>query len=72
VCRSTFGRAGILREGDTMDVARADVGAAKDAFAKNRDIIVGVKVRLSRDFAGANDFEVLNRAREARRPSICP
>jgi dihydroorotase len=59
-----IGRAGILPEGDTMDIARADVGAAKDAIAKNRDFIVGVKARLSRDVAGANDFEVLNRAQE--------
>ena len=59
-----IGRAGILPEGDTMDLARADVGAAKDAIAKNRDFIVGVKARLSRDVAGANDFEVLRRAQE--------
>src|SRR6266852_5072922 len=30
-----IGRAGILPDGDTMDIARADVGAAKDAIAKN-------------------------------------
>jgi dihydroorotase len=59
-----IGRAGILAEGDTMDIARADVGAAKDAIAKNRDFIVGVKARLSRDVAGANDYEVLRRAQE--------
>ena len=59
-----IGRAGILPDGDTMDLARADVGAAKDAIAKNRDFIVGVKARLSRDVAGANDFEVLRRAQE--------
>src|SRR5437762_12022171 len=59
-----IGRAGILPEGDTMDLARADVGAAKDAIAKNRDFIVGVKARLSRDVAGANDFEVLRRAQD--------
>jgi len=59
-----IGRAGILPEGDTMDIARADVSAAKDAIAKNRDFIVGVKARLSRDVAGENDFEVLNRAKE--------
>ena len=59
-----IGRAGILPEGDTMDIARADVGAAKDAIAKNRDFIVGVKARLSRDVAGAHDFEVLSRAQE--------
>src|SRR6266704_577213 len=59
-----IGRAGILPEGDTMDLKRADVAAARDAIAKNRDFIVGVKARLSRDVAGANDFEVLRRAQE--------
>src|SRR6478672_12216958 len=59
-----IGRAGILPEGDTMDLARADVAAAKDAVAKNRDFVVGVKARLSRDVAGNNDFEVLRRAQE--------
>jgi dihydroorotase len=59
-----IGRAGILTEGDTMNLARADVGAARDAIAKNRDVIVGVKARLSRDVAGENDYEVLRRAQE--------
>ena len=59
-----IGRAGILPDGDTMDLARADVNAAKDAIAKNRDLIVGVKARLSREVAGANDVEVLRRAQE--------
>jgi len=59
-----IGRAGILPEGDTMDLARADVAAAKDAIAKNRDFIVGVKARLSRDVAGPNDVEVMKRTQE--------
>jgi len=59
-----IGRAGILPEGDTMDISRADVGAARDAIGRNRDFIAGVKARLSRDVAGANDFEVLRRAQE--------
>jgi dihydroorotase len=59
-----IGRAGILPDGDTMDINRADVGAARDAVAKNRDVIAGVKARLSRDVAGANDYEVLKRAQE--------
>jgi len=59
-----IGRAGILPEGDTMDIARADVRAAKEAIAKNRDFIVGVKARLSDTVAGKNDFEVLRRAQE--------
>ena len=59
-----IGRLGVIPEGDTLDLARADVGAARDAIAKNRDIIVGVKARLSRDVAGANDYEVLRRAQD--------
>jgi len=59
-----IGRAGILPEGDTMDLTRADVEAARNAIAKNREFIVGVKARLSRDVAGTNDFEVLKRAQQ--------
>jgi dihydroorotase len=59
-----IGRAGILPEGDTMDLARADVTAARNAIARHRDIIAGVKARLSRDVAGANDHEVLRRAQQ--------
>jgi dihydroorotase len=59
-----IGRAGILPEGDTMDINRADVDAARNAIAKNRDFIAGVKARLSRDVAGDNDYEVLRRAQE--------
>jgi dihydroorotase len=60
-----IGRAGILAEGDTMDLGRADVAAAREAIGRNRDMIVGIKARLSRDVAGQNDFEVLKRAEEA-------
>ena len=59
-----IGRAGILPEGDTMDLNHADVAAAREAIMRNRDVIAGVKARLSRDVAGANDFEVLKRAQE--------
>lgn len=59
-----IGRAGILPDGDTMDLARADVGAARDAIARNREFIVGVKARLSQNVVGANDREVLRRAQE--------
>jgi dihydroorotase len=58
------GRDGIQTDGDTMNLARADVAAARDAIAKHRDVIVGIKARLSRDVAGANDYEVLRRTQE--------
>lgn len=59
-----IGRAGILGTGDTMDLKLADVAAAKEAISHNRDMIAGVKARLSRDVAGQNDYEVLKRAQE--------
>jgi dihydroorotase len=59
-----IGRAGILPDGDTMDLKLADVAAAKAAIARHRDFIVGIKARLSSNVAGANDVEVLQRAQE--------
>ncbi len=58
-----IGRAGILPDGDTMDLALADVDAAKGAIARHRDVVIGVKARLSRNVA-ADDVEVLRRAQE--------
>jgi dihydroorotase len=46
------------------DLARADVRLAREAIVRHRDIIVGVKARLSPGVVGENDFEVLRRARE--------
>ncbi len=59
-----IGRAGIIPEGDTMDLNRADVNAARAAIGVNLDFIAGVKARLSRDVAGVNDYEVLRRAQD--------
>jgi dihydroorotase len=59
-----IGRAGVVPEGDTMDISRADVSAAREAIRANREMIAGVKARLSRDVAGTNDFEVLRRAQD--------
>ena len=59
-----IGRAGILPGGDTMDLGVADVAAARDAIARHRDYVVGVKARLSRNVA-ADDVEVLRRAQQA-------
>ncbi len=58
-----IGRAGILPEGDTMDIDLADVAAARDAITANPEFIVGVKARLTRNVS-ADDLEVLRRAKE--------
>jgi dihydroorotase len=60
-----IGRQGVIGGGDTMDLSLADVGLARDAIAKNRDMLAGVKARLSRDVCGTNDVEVLKRAQQA-------
>jgi dihydroorotase len=65
-------RAGILPEGDTMDLNNADVAAARGAIARNRDMIAGIKARLSQDVAGKNDYEVLKRAEEVATPYKLP
>ena len=67
-----IGRKGVIGGGDTMDLANADVGAARDTIAKNRELIVGVKARLSRDVCGTNDYEVLRRAQEVVKPFNLP
>lgn len=59
-----IGRRGVIPEGDTADMALADVEAAKAAIAGNLDYVVGVKARLTAGVT-ANDVEVLRRAQEA-------
>ncbi len=51
--------------GELMDINRADPGLVRGVIARNRDVVVGVKARLSRDVAGTNDLEGLRRAQEA-------
>jgi dihydroorotase len=67
-----IGRGGILPDGDTMVLDRADVAAARDAIATNRDFVVGIKARLSGNVAGQNDYEVLRRAKEAAKTFNLP
>ena len=51
--------------GELMDISRADAGMVRSAIARNRDVVAGVKARLSQDVAGTNDLEGLRRAQEA-------
>ena len=55
-------RTGILPDGELMDMSRVDVAAGRKAIERHRDVIVGVKARLSKSVAGANDLEALRRA----------
>jgi len=65
-------RAGVIDEGDLMDLSRADVALARDAILRHRDVIVGVKARLSRNVAGEHDLDALRRAQEIARPLGLP
>jgi len=65
-------RTGIIAGGELMDMSRADVGLARGAIARHRDIVVGIKARLSADVVGENDLEALRRAQEAAAPFNLP
>ncbi|HET9831595.1 MAG TPA: amidohydrolase family protein, partial [Vicinamibacterales bacterium] len=67
-----IGRKGIIPEGDLMDLANVDVAAARAAIERHRDVVVGIKARLSKNVAGSNDLEALKRAQSVARPLGIP
>jgi dihydroorotase len=65
-------RTGNAGDGELIDIDRADVGLARGAIARHRDVVIGVKARLSLPIAGPNDLEGLRRAQEAAAPFNLP
>jgi dihydroorotase len=65
-------RTGVIAGGELMDLSRADVALARGAIARHRDIIVGIKARLSANVAGTDDLEALRRAQDAAAPFQLP
>jgi dihydroorotase len=57
-------RTGVIAGGELMDITKADVDLARGAVVRNRDVVVGVKARLSKDVAGMNDLEALRRGQD--------
>lgn len=51
--------------GELLDLRYADPAAAVRTIEAHRDLIVGIKVRLSRNIAGSNDLGALALAKEA-------
>ncbi len=51
--------------GELLDLRYANASLAAKTIERHRDVIVGMKVRLTRNIAGDHDLEVLRRAREA-------
>src|SRR3954469_24062268 len=65
-------RTGVIAGGELMDINQANVALARGAIARHRDVVVGVKARLSENVAGSNDLEALRRAQEAAAPFDLP
>jgi dihydroorotase len=58
---STIGLAG-FPVGESLNIDYADVDAAAKTVAENRDVVLGIKVRESKNVVGANGLEPLKRA----------
>ena len=72
-CLVNIARTGVITPaGELHDINTANVALAQGAIARNRDVVVGVKARLSNNVAGANDLEALRRAQEAAAPFNLP
>ena len=72
-CLVNIARTGVIAPGGELhDVNSANVALAQGAIARNRDVVVGVKARLSNNVAGPNDLEALRRAQEAAAPFNLP
>jgi dihydroorotase len=72
-CLVNIARTGVIAPGGELhDINAANVALARGAIERNRDVVVGVKARLSNNVAGANDLEALRRAQEAAAPFNLP
>jgi dihydroorotase len=65
-------RRGVSPGGELHDITLANVDLARGAIARHRDVVVGVKVRMSENVADTNDLEALRRAQEAVAPFHLP
>jgi dihydroorotase len=61
-------RTGLGGPGELLDFAKADAAAARRVIETRRDIIVGIKARLSRNAAGEHDLDAIRRAHEVTVP----
>lgn len=67
-----IGRSGLGSTPELIDFANADVAAARRAVEANRDVIVGIKARLSKSVAGVHDLDAIDRAHEVTVPLGLP
>ncbi len=72
-CLVNIARTGVIAPGGELhDLNAANVAMAQAAIARNRDVVIGVKARLSDNVTGDNDLEALRRAQEAAVPFHLP
>ena len=60
------------RAGELVNLSYADVDYAVKTILENKDVIVGLKVRMEKDFLAGNAQQVLSLAREAAEAANCP
>jgi dihydroorotase len=65
-------RSGLEGTGELVDFAKADAAAARRIIESNRDVIVGIKARLSRNAAGEHDLDAIRRAHDVTVPLGLP
>jgi dihydroorotase len=67
-----LGRTGLGTRGELLEFANADTAAARRAIESHRDVIVGIKARLSRSVVGTRDLEAIDRAHDVTVPLGLP
>jgi dihydroorotase len=65
-------RRGLADRAELMNLANVDTAATRRAIEAHRDVIVGIKARLSRGVAGDRDLEAIARAHEITVPLGLP
>jgi dihydroorotase len=67
-----IGHLGVAPEGELLDIGNVNVASTRQLIERNRQWIVGIKARLSRNVAGEHDLEAVRRARQAADPLKVP
>src|SRR5262245_7728374 len=65
-------RSGLSGPGELLDFSKADAAAARRVIEAHRDVIVGIKARLSENAAGEHDLDAIRRAHEVTVPLDLP
>jgi dihydroorotase len=67
-----LGRTGLGGGGELLDFANADSAAARKAIDAHRDVVIGIKARLSQSVVGEHDLDAIDRAHAVTAPLKLP